>query len=363
VGNTIFGNPGAPSSETRHFDALFTTSLANYQKTLIDNISSSNVFFKKLQASGGYIGIDGGTNVDFPLMYALGQADWYSGYDTLQTDPMDGLTMSIWQWRECAIPITVSRLELRQNAQKLMSLVDTKITQAEMGFKEFLAKAFLQGAGVSGGSIEDPQVSSITGAQGIEPIASLIRKDPTTSTEIGNINQSTRTWWRNNTKSSSASTYDGFLKEVQGVYNDCSKGPGGPPDMMLCDQYTYQMFERMLYARGGSRHPPATTLEFPFENLKWKNTMVTWDEFVPDVENGLPTPAVDTTTGGTIFFINTKFMKLFYDTQTNFIQTDWKSAYNQPNAKTKHILWMGGTAITNRRKLGVLYGINSTIAS
>lgn len=358
-----FGPSGAPSQETKNFDALFTSSLAKYQKTLVDNISTSNAFLKKIQSSGNYLPIDGGISVDFPLMYGLGTADWYEGYDTLNTEPMDGQTMGIWEWRECAIPITVSRRELRQNAQKLYSLVDSKITQAEMGFKEFIAKAILQGNGVTGGNIYDPQTSPVNGAQGIEPLASLIRVDPTTSATIGNINQSTQTWWRNKTKSSTASTYDAFFAEVQGVYNDCSKGPGGPPDLILCDQYTYQMFERTLYARGGSRHPAGNTLEFPFENLKWKNSTVTWDEFVPSANANTATVAVDSSTDGTMYFLNTKFIKVFYDSQTNFTQTEWKSAYNQPNAQTKHILWMGNTAITNRRKLGVLYGINTTIAS
>lgn len=359
-----FGSSGAPSQETRNFDALFTASLANYSKQLVDNISTSNAFFAKITASQGYVSKDGGTNVDFPLMYALGNPDWYEGYDVLNTEPMDGTTMSIWEWRECAVPITVSRRELRQNAHKLYDLVEAKMMQAEMGFKEFMAKAFLQGNAVNaGGSIEDSQSSAVTGAAGVEPLAKLIQKDPTSSESIGNINQSSYSWWRNQTKSSTASSYDAFLKEVQGIYNDCSKGPGGPPDMILCDQYTYQLFERMLYNRGGSRHEPGTTLEFPFENLKWKNSMVTWDEFVPDVNADSATVSADSSTGGTMFFLNTKFMKIFYDSQTNFVQTEWKSAYNQPNAQTKHILWMGNAAITNRRKLGVLYGIDTTIAS
>lgn len=360
-----FGSAGAPSQETRNFDTLFTLSLANYSKQLVDNISSSNPFFKKLQMSGGYVSKDGGTHVDFPLMYALGTPDWYSGYDTLNTEPMNGHTMSIYEWRECAVPITVSRLELRQNAHKLQDLVKAKMDQAEIGIKEFLGKAILQGAAANGGAGTplSPQTSITNGALGIEPLASLVRPDPTTDTSIGNINQSTNTWWRNKTKSSGATTYDGFFKEVQGLYNQCSLGPGGPPDLMLMDQYSYQLFERMLWSRAGGRHPNQVDLEFPFENIKWKKSMAVWDEYVPDLVANTATVEEDSTTGGTIFMLNTKYMKMFYDSQTNFMQTDWKSNYNQPNAKTKHILWMGNTAITNRRKLGVLYGIDTTIAS
>lgn len=358
-----FGSSGAPSQETRNFDSLFTTSLSNYSRQMFDNISTSNAFFMKLKGSKGYVSLDGGTDAKFPVMYALGEFDWYEGYDTLDTAPMDGHTQTIWEWREASIPITVSRRELVQNKQNLMPLVSAKIQQAEMGIMEGMAKAILQGNAALGGTLTDPQVSAVTGASSFDPLPKLVQKDPTASDTVGNIAQNTHSWWRNQTKSSTASTYDGFLAEVQGIYNDCSKGPGGPPDLILCDQYTYQMFERMLYNRGGSRHAPGSTLEFPFENLRWKNSMVTWDEFVPDVSAGTATVAVDSSTGGTMYFLNTKFLKVFYESGTNFIQTDWMKAYNQPNAQTKHILWMGGTAVTNRRKNGVLYGIDTTIAS
>lgn len=358
-----FGPAGAPSQETRNFDSLFTLSLSNYQKQLFDNISTSNAFLTKLMRSGSWIGIDGGTDVKFPLMYALGEADTFSGYDVLPVNPINGHTQSIWEWRECAIPITVSHRELRQNAQNIEPLVSAKMEQAEIGFKEFIAKLTLQGNAPLGGSVVDPRVSPSNGSLGFVPLPSLVRVDPTTSASIGNINQSTETWWRNQTKSSTASSYEAFLKELQGIYNDCSKGPGGPPDMALCDQYTYQMIERMLVNRAGSRLPNSTDASFPFENIKWKRTMFTWDEFVPDPVADTATVEVDSATGGVCYFLNTKYIKFFYDTGTNFIQSDWASAPNQPNARTKHIMFMGNTAITNRRKHGILYGIDTTISS
>lgn len=355
-----FGNSGAPSQKTINLDSLFTLSLANVQRTLVDQISTSNPIFAKLVASDAYQSVDGGTNIEIPLMYQLGEADWFEGYDTLKTDPMDGHTMSVWEWREASIPIVISHREERQNAQKIAGLLEAKIEQAEMGFRETMAKALLQGSlsTGSGSSIETAVVSSATGASGMIPLANLIQLDPTSSESVGNINQSTFSWWRNQTKSSTASTYDGFLKEVTNVYNSCSKGPGGPPDMILCDQSTFEMFEFALYNRGGSRAPEKTNLSFPFENIKYRNSMVTWDEFMPDVENDSLT-----LTTGSMYFLNTKFLKLKYDSQTNFTNTPFASAPNQPNAKVSHIMWMGQLCCSNRRKQGVLYGIDTTIAS
>ena len=356
-----FGPSGAPSQETRNFDALFTTSLSKYIPTLIDNVGISNAFFTKVKNSGGYMPVDGGTDVKIPLMYALGQMQWFEGYDTLNTDPMDGITNSIWQWREAAIPITISRREMRFNGQQLVNLVDAKIQQAEMGIMESLGKCLLQGNAVNGGNVFDPQTDPITGALSFDPIAHLIQEDPTTAGSVGNIAQDTESWWRNHAQSSTGTTYEAIFAEIQDMYMRCARGTGGPPDLILCDEDTYQLFERILYTRTGSRHPAGTTLDFPFENIKWKRATVVSDELVPDVENN--TATVSSTTGGTMYFLNTKFVKIYYDSQTNFIQTDWMSAPNQPNAKTKHILWMGGTALSNRRKHGVLSGIQTNVTS
>jgi len=355
-----FGSSGAASQKTINYDSLFTSSLANYRRTLADNISTSNPFWAKLVASNMYEGVNGGTNIELPLMTTLGTADWYEGYDTLNTNPLEGHTMAVYEWREASTPISISRKEERQNGgDKIFGLLEAKIKQAEMGFQETMAKAYLQGSlSVGGASLETPVVSAATGASGINPIAHLIQKDPTTNETVGNINQSTNSWWRNQTASSTAATLDAFLKEVQNMYNNCSKGPGGPPDIMLMDQGTYEMFEIALWNRSGSRAPNNTDLSFPFENLRWRRATAMWDEFMGDVQNNSLT-----VTKGTIYFINSNFITLKYDTASNFVNTPFASSPNQPNARVSHILWMGQLCTNNRRKHGVLYNIDNTLTS
>ncbi len=350
-----YGAAGNPSQNTINYDSILGTSLFNYRRTLADNISKSNPFFYKMQENGMYKSEDGGVAIQIPIMYQLAIADTYSSYDILNVDPTDGITNAFFDWRQISVPISISRLEERQNASshRMANLLEAKIQQAEIGIKEFFAKQLLQGNALTSAAnnIYDPYVSTANGSFGIEPFAKLMAKDPTSNSvvpTVGNINQSTSSWWRNQVKeaviTSSSKPVD-FLLEADTLYNNCSKGPGGPPDLILTDQNTFQMWRAAYYDK--YRHTAETDNNYPFANFKFNRAVVTWDEFVPDVYNNSTT-----ITNGTAFFLNTKFMKVIYDKESNFVNSPFQKPVNQ-DAKVAHIMWMGNVAIDNRRKLGV----------
>lgn len=345
-----YGSASAPSQNTINYDSILSTSLFNYKKTLTDNISKSNALFYKIQENGMYESEDGGVAIQVPLMYGLAQADTYEGYDVLNTDPTDGLTSAFFDWRQMAVPVSISRKEERQNssAHQIVNLMKAKISQAEIGIKEFFGKMLLQGAAMQGGSISAEYISASNGSSGITPLGLLVKPDPTTSTTVGNINQSTSTWWRNITKTSSltgSSKVSAFFLEADNVYNNCAKGPGGPPDLIIVDQNTYEMWRAAYFVR--FRTQATTNANYPFENFMFNRAMIVWDEFMPDLYSNSTT-----ITYGSAFFINTKFLAVKYDNQTNFINTPFQKPVDQ-DAKIAHILWMGNTTISNRRKCGV----------
>src|SRR5271157_3155829 len=127
---TTYGVSGAPSQNTINYDSILSTSLFNYQRTLTDNISKSNAFFYRIQENGMYEGLDGGVAIQIPLMYALGVMDWYDSYDTLSTEPTDGITSAFFDWRQAAVPISISRKEERQNSStdRIIDLLKSKIS-------------------------------------------------------------------------------------------------------------------------------------------------------------------------------------------------------------------------------------------
>lgn len=350
-----YGPSGQPAASTYNYDALVATSLANYRKTLVDNISSSSAFFKKIKWESR----DGGLHLAEDLMYALAPTDTYEGYDELALTPTNGITQAQFGWSQASTPVSISEAERKKNKHRIVDLVAAKIQQADISMQEFWPKAFLRGSYESGGtSLTTPYTSASNGSTFVDPLPKLVAYDPTASLEIGGINQSTYTWWRNNKKESAATTTTGFLQEWVNMYNTCSLGPGGPPDLILVDQITWELLHQAWYDK--YRNPAPGNESFPFPNMKFWNATVVWDQYVPNVYTG---DTNTTSTGyGTAYFLNTSFFKCCYESETNFVMTEFQKPTNQ-DAKFKHILWMGGVTVNNRRKHGVIGKIARTLTN
>jgi len=350
--------PAIPSSLTLNYDAVLASTLFKYRKTLENQISSGNKFFYFIKKQGNWKKTASlGDRLGIPLMYEQGQADSYSGYDQLDTTPMDGLTMGFFDWRQASVPIAISGIEEKKNTgeAQILDLFKVKIKQAQLGLEEFFAKAFLQGAG--GTSIVTPYTSAMNGSVFIDPLPLLVKYDPTSNTSIGNINQLTHTWWANQYKASGGSTFAAFEAELRHMFNNCSKGIGGPPKFHLVDQSVFEVYEAAL----ASRHYNTSyrDADLPFDNIKFRGGPVVWDEFVPDVANGSTTQS---TSSGTWYMLNPEFMGLTIHSGTDFVPTPFQKPENQ-DAKVAHILVICSAWISNRRKLGVVGSIDTTLTS
>jgi hypothetical protein len=91
-----------------------------------------------------------------------------------------------------------------------------------------------------------------------------------------------------------------------------------------------------------------TDNNYPYENIRFRRAILTWDEFIPDVQSNVTA----TTTYGSMYFLNTKFIAMKFDSQTNFVATPFMKPVNQ-DARVAHILWMGNLCVSNRRKQAV----------
>jgi hypothetical protein len=345
-----YGASSQPAQSTFNYDALVATSVANYRKTLIDQIGKLNLFFKKIMDNGQYESADGGLYLAEDLMYDLAPTDSYDGMDVLPLTPTEGITQAQFGWAQAATPIAISEKERKQNKHRIVNLVAAKIQQAELSIKEFWGKAFLHGGMLNGsGALTAPYVSLANGSTFINPLFRLVSSTPTTSLEIGGINQSSSVWWRNFAAESAATTGLGLLQEIMTQYNNCSRGTGGSPDLMWTDQTTWELISVAYYSKFRTEMQQVTS--YPWPTLKWWNCEIVWDEFMPNVYAG--TTDTSTANGGTLAFINSKFMKIRYESETNFVSGELEKPINQ-DAKFKHILWMGQTTINRRNKHSVL---------
>ena len=365
--SVTFGSGSAPSQVTLNLDSLFGLSLAAYRKELIDNIGATNAFFFEMIDKELYEGQDGGTYIQIPVMYGLQTADTYDGYDELPTVPVDGVTDAIYQWRQYAAAIVYSMKEVKQNKQRLVNLVKSRIKQAEMGLQEQFSQSLMWGsAAQSGGSLTTPYTSPANGSSGIEPLAELIfyaASQSFTSLSIGNINQNTQTFWQNVSYTSGATTYDGFILEVDHVFNTAALGTGGKPKLVLADQTSYELFVHALYQKYRYTRMPVDE-GYPFEHVMYKGCHFVMDDKVPDVANGIiPTLTAgrgssSSLTNGTMWYINPDFFKMVYEEDSDFEMLkdeSGKTIFKPVNGDSRvgHVAWMGNLTTDNRRKQAV----------
>src|SRR3990167_5680277 len=80
------------------------------------------------------------------------------------------------------------------------------------------------------------------GAPAPLPLAAIIDGTVARAVSMGNINGSTYAFWRNQLSTSAATTWRGFFGECVGLYNDCSRGTGGSPDLIVDDQRTWEQY-------------------------------------------------------------------------------------------------------------------------
>jgi hypothetical protein len=211
------------------------------------------------------------------------------------------------------------------------------------------------------------------GSYGLNPLGYFFRlqkaTDPTTKT-VGNISSSSYSWWRHRTAdlgddggstmsnedfALDVTTYAGMKVGLRRLYNYCSRGSGGSPDLAVMDQVSFETYENALDT--SVRYMNTKMADMGFETIKLRGATCIWDETCPDVFTG--TAAI---TKGTVFMINTKFYELFIDSQTDIITTPFVSPENQ-TAKVASILFMGNACVSNMRKHGMGCDILQTIVA
>ena len=366
------GDSGAPSTNTTYYDALLSTTLAAYRKTMADNIFKDSAFLAYLKMSGAVDYQNGGERMAMPLMYGQNNTVGTHGpYEVIDTTPQEGMTTAFYEWAEVAGSISISRKEERQNVGegRLINLLEQKIKQAEMTMREYVNSSLVLGA-VSSSTFVPNQ--SLGGVNGLNPLGYFIRKapatDPVSGGNVGNIAAATYSWWRPMVADASSgstpaggqfglaiTTWKGLGVGLKRMYNYCSRGSGGAPDLVIFDQASFEEYEASLDDK--VRYTNTKMADQGFDNIKLRGATCIWDELTPDLYTG--TAAI---TKGTAFFLNTEFYKLIIDKETDFVTTPFVEPENQ-TVKTAKVLFMGQAGVSNARKHGALWGISPSIAS
>ena len=356
----------AQTSETRNYNALLSTTLENWSKTIGDTITSSLFFWYMLKRSGMWTPITGGLGerAKYPLRTDNNSADTFSGWDQIPVIPMSGITAVFYNWCQMASTIAINGLEKRQNAGEfqMVNLLGEKTQQTMDGLLELFDKATLQGNGVnSTTAITTAYTSPLNGSLWVTPLPLLVGQTPTSGT-VGSLacnttNDDGVSIWANQKRAATDTNFASMLADLAGLRNDCTRGVGGPPDAHLVDQATAECYEKAL--RSFHHNMDYKRADIPFDNIAFHGAPVVWDEYMP---NWSGATTVQSTTQGTWLMLNSKFLDFKYDSETNFKTTPFQEPENQDGMSAKVLIYCTlGT--NNRRKHGVLSDINTTLTS
>jgi hypothetical protein len=319
---------------------------------------------------------DGGERIAMPLMYGDNSTiKTGGGYEVLDTTPQEGITTAFFPWAEIGGTITISRAEERKNngEGRLVNLLEAKTKQAEMTMGEKINSDLI--AGTVNTATFVPETSS-GGNLGLLPLGYFLRKanatNPLVGGNVGNIDASVESWWRHHTAvldnasidsgnsfALSISTFAGLKVALYRMYNYCSRGSGGSPDLVVADQATFETYSNALDTQ--VRYMNTKMADMGFDTIKLRGATMIWDEMVPDLDEGA-LMASAATPAGTAFFLNTSFYHLWIDKETDIVVTPFIEPENQ-TVKTAKILFMGNAGVSNMRKHGVCYAILPNIVS
>jgi len=304
-----------------NFDALLSTTLANYRAQLTDNVFTARPLTYFLMDKGRIRMVDGGTKIVEPLIYGQnGTVASYSGYDTISLTAQDGMSAAEYDWKQYAASIAISGIEEAKNNGEaaIINLLEAKIMQAEESMREGFNQMFFgDGTGNSG--------------KNWNGLGNLVESGNT----VGGINSANgqgNDFWRSYEENTAGAL---TLAQMATAYNSVSVG-NDHPDMILTTQTLFEKYEALLQPQ--LRYTDTKTAEAGFQNLLFKAAPVAYDVHC---------------TAGVVYFLNSKYLTLVGHSGKWFQQTDFVRPENL-DARYALIMCYGNLTVRNRAKQGKL---------
>lgn len=328
------------------FDTILSTTMNKYRDRLEDNIFRANPLMYWLQETNRIDKQDGGASLVVPIL-AVNPAlsGSYTDYDVMTAIGTGGAVNAItgaqaaqidaanYAWRQYAGIVAISGIEEAKNngVSAVVKLLDAKVQQAELSIAEALdAMFFLNGTGNSGKDwfglaaiVSDVNAGASAGGNA--------------SGFIGGIDRTAApgtTMWKSYVEATAEVL---TLARMTTAYNSVSKG-NDHPDLGLTTQTLFEKYEGLLQPQ--ARYTDMKTADGGFQNLLFKGMVLMFDLY---------------SQSATMYFLNSKYLKLLGHTQTWFRNTPWIKRHDM-DARFMQILSYGNMVASNVARQGKLTG-------
>lgn len=307
------GEYGIPST----LDTMvLNTSLADYQRQLIDNVYNAVTIFKLANQAGSKRVINGGLSIVETLIGAKQDTGgFYLGADVLNNTQLNTLKTAEFLWQNCYEPIQITRDEERQNsgdAHKIIDLVSTKMKLSELAIQDRLEQALSQ---------------TVAEAHNLSSLADIVG----TGT-LGTISGSTNTFWQSTLTTSGSFAAQGLSDMTTATYAVSSSAEVDLPTHYITTKTIWRKFEQTRLPL--ERISNTMTANAGFSNLTFKGKPVIYGNYIDS---------------GVMYGLNMNYLNLNVDSATDLITTPFIAPTNQ-TVKVAYILWRGNLSTNNRRR-------------
>ena len=320
-------SPGQSSLFTT-FTELVSTTYRNHSKEIADNVSNHNALFRRLTEKGRIRIEDGGLSIVQPLDYAANSTyQRYSGFDVLNVAASDVISAAEFPWRQVAVNVAASGLEIRTNSgsNRIINFVKAKIKNAQRSMANGLSQDLY---------------SDGTASNQMNGIQALVA-DAGTGT-VGGINSTTFSFWQNQVRDASDNSVTVSASTIEAgmmlpLWLSCTRG-NDTPDLIVMDPTYFSYYESSQASL--KRYAPSDEGKGGMVSMKYK----TADVFFDSTASGIPSSHM--------YFLNTDFIELVAHQDANMEIMPELRSVNQ-DAIVIPILFQGNLVTSNRARQGV----------
>lgn len=312
---------------------IITTTIESRSGKIADNVTKNNALLTFLNKRGNQRPVSGGYTILEELSFAEnGNFGWYSGYDVLPTAPQDVLSAAEFAFKQAAVPVVISGLEMLQNAGKeqIIDLLESRLKVAESTMANRISEAlYSDGTGFGG--------RQLTGLDAAVPVT------PTTGT-YGGIDRAVWPFWRSQVEDMPAvATVTTIQPAMTTLWTKCVRG-SDTPDLIVAGNAIWSTFANSLQMN--QRFTNTETANLGFKNLEFMGTPVVLDGGIGGFAGT-----------NTMFYLNTKYLHFRPHSQRNMVplSPSRRAAFNQ-DAEAQILAWAGNLTCSGAQFQGRLVG-------
>ena len=310
------------ASGNSSYTSLITTTLQNHGKEIFDSVSTNNALLWMLKKAGNIKVVGGGRTFTHPVIYQTNSSfAAYSKLDPISLPVTDNITRAEYPIKVLAGSIVLSTIDLAMNAgnrEKLIDLADEKRLEAEISMTELMG---------------DQVHADGTNANDFDGLQHLVSITPSTQTDVGGINSSVNSYWRNQINTAGTATFNtasAGLIIMNALLNESTFGRRGPR-AVITTKTVYGLYEVGLTSN--IRYAQTDLADAGFRHLQYTTMPVLFD---------------DNCTAGYLYMIDTDSLWLQVLAQANMEVTQFQLKDDQ--LAQSALMYVAGNLTTGSRR-------------